>query len=109
MPIKWSAVKVSEAADMMEEFVNEAAEPLEQVRIVAREARQIANLPQYVDQDITRLIGEIDRAIGGSQWEPVGRLRSCIAAIRKSLPDGSIEAEQERLKHGTTHSLMLGV
>ena len=109
MPIKWSALKVSEAADMMEEFVNQAVEPLEQVRIVAREARQIANLPQYVDQVITRLLGEIDRAIGGSQWEPEGRLRSTIEAIRKSLPDGSIEAEQERLKHGTTHSLMVGV
>jgi len=106
MPIRWSALKVSEAAGMIEEYVNQAAEPLEQARIVAQEARQIANLPQYVDQDISRLIGEIDRAIGGSQWEPVGRLRSCIAAIRKSLPDGSIEAERARLKHGSTQSLI---
>lgn len=106
MPIKWSALKVSAAADMMEEFVNQAAEPLEQVLIVAREARQIAHLPQYVDQDITRLIGEIHRAIGGSHYEPEGRLRGCIESIRKSLPDGSVEAEQERLKHGTTHSLI---
>jgi hypothetical protein len=49
MPIRWSALKVSEAADIMEEFVEKAAEPLEQVRIVAREARKIANLPQYGD------------------------------------------------------------
>ncbi len=27
MPIKWSAVKMSEAMDMAEEFVNQAAEP----------------------------------------------------------------------------------
>ncbi len=106
MPIKWSALMVREAADMMEEIVNEAIEPLARVLIVAREARQIANLPQYVDQDITRLIGEIERAIGGSQWEPEGRLRGCIESIRKSLPDGSVEAEQEKLKNGTTHSLL---
>lgn len=106
MPIKWSAVKVSEAADMMEQFVNEAAGPLEQVRIVAREARKIADLPQYVDQDIVRLISEIDRAIGGSQFEPTGRLRACIEAIRESIPEGAIEAERERGKHGVTVSLM---
>ena len=106
MPIRWSALKVSEAADMMEEFVNKAAEPLEQVRIMAREARKIANLPQYIDQDLTRIIGEIDRAIGGSQFEPVGRLRSGIAAIRKDLPEGSVKAGQESAKHGTTQSLI---
>ena len=106
MPIRWSTQKVTEAADMMEEFINKAAEPLEQVRIVAREARQIANLPQYIDQDLTRIIGEIDRAIGGSQFEPVGRLRAGIAAIRKDLPEGSVKTEQERAKHGITQSLI---
>ena len=106
MPIRWSAMKVSEAADMVEEFINKAAEPLEQVRIVTREARKIVNLPQYIDQDLTRIIGEIDRAIGGSQFEPVGRLRSAIAAIRKDLPEGSVKAEQESAKHGTTQSLI---
>ncbi len=106
MPIRWSALKVSEAADTMEEFVNEAAEPLEQVRIVAGEARKIANLPQYIDQDLTRIIGEIDRAIGGSQFEPVGRLRAGIAAIRKDLPEGSVKTEQESAKHGITQALM---
>jgi len=106
VPIRWSALKVSEAAAMIEEFVNEAAGPLEQVRIVAREARQIANLPQYVDQDITRLLGEIDRAIGGSQYEPVGRLRSCIESIRDALPSGAADAEQKRLNSGSTPSLI---
>ena len=68
MPIRWSTVKVSEAMDMVEKFVNQAAEPLEQARLVAQEARKIDNLPQYVDQHLCRVIGEIDRAIG----QPVG-------------------------------------
>ncbi len=106
MPIRWSSLKVSEAADMMEEFINRAAEPLEQARLVANEARKIANLPQYVDQHLLRIIGEIDRAIGGSQFEPIGRFKSGIEAIRKDIPGGTIEAERESTKHGSTQSLL---
>lgn len=106
MPIRWSALKVSEAADTMEEFVKQAIEPLEQVRIVAREALKLPNLPQYVEWDFNRIIGEVDRAIGGSHLEPTGRIRSGIAALRKDLPEGSVKAEQESAKHGTTQSLM---
>jgi len=106
MPIKWSAVKVSEADSMIEDFVNQAAEPLEQVRIVAREARNIPNLPQYVDQCLTRIIGEIDRAIGGSQWEPVGRLKAGIEAVRNSIPSQAVEAERQSTKHGATQALI---
>ena len=106
MPIRWSAVKVSEVADMIEELVKQAAEPLEQARIVAREARNLANLPQYIDQDLTRIISEIDRAIGGSQWEPTGRIIAGFEAMRKDIPDGAIEAERERAKYGTTGQLI---
>lgn len=106
MPIRWSALKVSEAADRMEEFITQAAEPLEQVRIMAREARKIANLPQYIDQDLTRIIGEIDRAIGGSQFEPVGRLKAGVENIRKDLPSGVADSEKAQLAHGETKSLL---
>ena len=106
MPIKWSALKVSEAMDMAEEFIAQAVEPLEQVRIVVREARNIPHLPQYVDQHLTGLITEVDRAIGGSQWEPVGRLHSRIESIRDSLPEEAIEAEQAKAKAGSQQSLI---
>lgn len=92
---------------MIEEFVNEAAEPLEQARIVAREARRIDGLPQYVDQQLCRVIGEIDRAIGGSQFEPIGRLRAGIEAIRRSIPSQAIEDERASLKHGTQQALIV--
>ena len=106
MPIRWSAVKVSEVADKVEELVKEAAEPLEKARIVAREARNLANLPQYIDQDLTRIISEIERAIGGSQWEPIGRIRAGVESMRKDIPDGAIESERASAKHGTTNSLI---
>jgi len=97
---------VSEAMDMVEEYVNQAIEPLEQARIVTREARNIPNLPQYVGQYLVRIIGEIDRAIGGSQWEPTGRIKAGIQSVRESLPHGVIEDEKKRLENGSQLSLV---
>jgi hypothetical protein len=106
MPIRWSTQKVSGAADMVEEFVNQAAEPLAQMRIVAQEARRIPHLPQYVDDCFRRLLGEIERAIGGGRLDEKGRLRATVQSIRERIPKGTIEAERENTKHGTTQSLM---
>ena len=106
MPVKWSALKVNEAMDMVEEFISQAVEPLEQARIVASEARNIPNLPQYVDQHLLRIIGEIDRAIGGSQWEPEGRLKAGIQSVRESLPDGAVDEERKRIESGSQLALV---
>jgi hypothetical protein len=106
MPVKWSALKVNEAMDMVEEFIGQAVEPLEQAKIVASEARNIPNLPQYVDQHLLRIIGEIDRAIGGSQLEPVGRLKAGIQSVRDSLPEGAVEEEKKNLEKGSQLSLV---
>ena len=91
MPIKWSALRVSEAMDMAEGFVNQAAEPLEQAKIVANEARNIANLPQYLDQRLVRLIIDIGR---------IDYIRTSINAVRNDLPDGAVEAEKKAESHG---------
>ncbi|MFC1986779.1 hypothetical protein ACFLWC_07335 [Chloroflexota bacterium] len=79
---------------------------LEQARIVASEARNIPNLPQYVDQHLLRIIGEIDRAIGGSQWEPEGRLKAGIQSVRESLPDGAVDEERKRIESGSQLALV---
>ena len=91
MPIKWSSLRVSEAMDMVEEFINQAAEPLEQAKIVANEARNIANLPQYLDQRLVRLIIDIER---------INYIRTSINAVCKDLPDGAVEAEKKAESHG---------
>ena len=97
MPIKWSAVKVSEAMDMAEEFVNQADEPLEQAKIVAQEAKRIADLPEYMEQRLNRLIGDIER---------IDNVKSSIKAVRNTIPDGALEAEQKALSYGSTQSLV---
>jgi len=107
VPIRWSASKVSEAADMIEEYLNQAVEPLEQAMVVAREARNIANLPQYIDQDFTRIIGEVEDCLGGTQFRPVGWFKATVEHIRKDLPSGAIEADQASLKHGSQQALIV--
>ena len=91
MPIKWSALRVSEAMDMVEEFISQADEPLEQAKIVANEARNIISLPQYLDQRLVRLIIDIER---------IDYVRNSINAVRTELPDGAIETEKKSESHG---------
>jgi hypothetical protein len=98
MPIRWSALQVSEAMDMAEEFINQAAEPLEQAKLVAVEARNIANLPGYVDERLASLKWDIERCLE--------RLRSDVASVRKSIPDGAVEAEQESARQGNQLALV---
>ena len=105
MSIKWSALKVIEAMDEVESYVDQAIEPLEQARNACREARNIPNLPQYVDQHLLRIISEIDRVIGGSKWEPVGRLKAGIQSTHESIPDGALEEERKKLENSNQLSL----
>jgi len=91
MPIKWSALRVSEAMDMVEEYVNQAAEPLDQAKIVASEARNITNLPQYLDQRLARLSVDIER---------IDYIRNSVNAVRNDLPDGAVETEKKVESHG---------
>ena len=91
MPIKWSALRVSEAMDMVDEFVNQAAEPLEQAKLVVNEARSIPNLPQYLDQRLARLAIDIER---------IDYIRNAIKAVRRDLPDNALKIERKSESHG---------
>ena len=97
MPIKWSAVKVSEAMNEVERQINLAEAFLSEAKAKAESARKIASLPQYVEQRLNRLIGDIER---------IDSVRIDIDAVRKSIPDGAIEAERERLKKGRQKPLI---
>ena len=97
MPIKWSALMVNEAMDMIEEFVNQAVEPLEQAKLVINEAKNIANLPQHLDRRLVRLIMDIER---------IDYIRNSINAVRKDLPDRAVEAEKKLESHGRQPALV---
>ena len=97
MPIKWSAVKVSEAMDEVESQIALAEGFIAEAKVKATEARSIANLPKYFDQRLIRLITDIGR---------IDRVKESIKAVREAIPNGAIEAERESLRHGSTESLM---
>jgi len=95
--IKWSAVKVSEAMDDVEAQISLADQFFAEATKKANEARSIPNLPQYID---TRLIGLVE------DIKRIGRIKDRIGSIRRDIPEGAIEAERERAKHGSQQSLI---
>ena len=97
MPIKWSATKVSEAMDEVEAQVILADQFIAEAKVKAEAAKNIPNLPQYIEQRFNRLIGDIER---------IDRIKDSIEAVRNTIPDGAIEAERESTRHGSTQSLM---
>ena len=97
MPIKWSATKVSEAVDEVENQVILADQFIDEAKAKAEAAKKIPNLPQYVEQHFGRLIDQLDR---------MENIKGAIETVRKDIPEGAIEAEQESTRHGSTQSLM---
>ena len=97
MPIKWSAVKVSEAMDEVENQVILADQFIAEAKGKAEAAKKIPNLPQYMEQRFNRLIDQLDR---------MESIKGTIESVRNTIPDGALEAERESARHGTTQSLM---
>ncbi len=97
MAIKWSAVKVSEAMDGVEQQVLLADQFIAEAKTKAQEAKGISNLPSYMEQRLNRLIDQLDR---------MEYIKGAITAIRNDIPDGAIEAEQAQGKYGNQQSLV---
>jgi len=95
--IKWSAVKVSEAMDEVEQQVLLSDQFIAEAAAKVREAKKIANLPQYMEQRLNRLIDQLGR---------LEYIKSAITSIRDDIPDGAIKEERDNAKHGTTQSLV---
>ena len=97
MPIKWSAVKVSEAMDEVEHQVMLADQFIAEARVKVAQAQKIADLPQYMDQRLSRLDDQLCR---------MNTIKSAIKSVREDIPDGAIEAELDRTKYGSQQGLM---
>ena len=97
MAIKWSAVKVSEAMDEVEQQVILADQFIAEAKAKAEAAKRISNLPQYMEHRINRLIDQLRR---------MEYIKGAITNAREDIPDGAIEEERANLRHGSTQSLM---
>ena len=98
MPIKWSAVRVSEAMDEVELQLTCAQPFIDQAIAKVQEARRIPNLAGYMDDRLARVEWDIK--------EKFNRIKAGIESVRKAIPEGAIEEERERLKHGSQQSLI---
>ena len=99
MPIKWSAVRVNRACDEVEGQLKLAQAFTDNALAKVREARHIPNLPSYIDERFGRLEYDIR--------EKFGRLGTGIDSIRQAIPDGAVQAEIEKAKHGSQQGLEL--
>lgn len=86
MPIKWSALAVTEAMDEIQELLNQAEPFLAEAQAKAGKATGISNLPQYMSQRVHRLIYTI---------EARDRIKDCISGVLNCIPQDAIEADRQ--------------
>jgi hypothetical protein len=98
MPIKWSAVRVSETVDEIEELTKSMGATLWQMREKAQELRLIPNLPGYIDQPTATMTFKVDNFNG--------YLKGYIERIRNLIPKDALEDERKALEYGRTHLLI---
>ncbi len=100
MPIRWSAVEVSEALDQVEQQLALAESFLDEAKPKANKATGIHNLPGYMFERLSRLADTIR--------ESSSRPRNAVRMAREAIPEGAIAADREARKNrGTQHGLQL--
>ncbi len=96
MAIRWNANKVSEALDEVEKQINLADAFFEEAEKKAQEARNITNLPGYLDDRLVRILSQLGR---------MDNVKSAIESARDAIPKGEIETWRKRESMGSTASL----
>jgi len=98
MPIKWSALKVSEAVDEVEELMNSIRPTLWRMREKAQELRRIPNLPGYIDQPTASMTFKVDNFNS--------YMKGYIERIRERIPKDALKDERKALEYGRQQSLI---
>jgi len=98
MPIRWSAVRVNEAVDEIEELTNSIRPTLWQIWEKAQELRRIPDLPGYIDQPTAAMTNKVDNFNA--------YLKGYIERIRNLIPEDALEEERKALGYGKQQSLI---
>jgi hypothetical protein len=106
MPIRWSAVSVSEAMDKVDKEIEPIFEPLWRADAIVREAMNLPNIPDYMKQALLGLQGQIHMITGYDLHKRGSRLLDSIHYVSSKLPEGSVEAEKHAIRHGKTGSFL---
>lgn len=97
MAIKWSVVRVSEAMDEIESQVALAQGFFTEAKALAEKAQAIPNLPEYMQQRLRRLLGDIER---------IDNVKRSIKAIRNDIPQEAMDEERRLASYGSQQSLV---
>ena len=98
MPIKWSAVKVSEAMDEVEQLLNSITPMLWQIREKAREIKAIPHLPGYIDQPTSTMAWKVENF--------KDYMKGYIERIRNLIPKEALADERKALEYGSQQALI---
>ena len=98
MPIKWSALKVSEEVEEIEELMNSIRPTLWRMREKAQELRRIPNLPGYIDQPTASMTFKVDNFNS--------YMKGYVERIRDHIPEDALEEERKALEYGSQQSLI---
>ena len=98
MAIKWSALRVSEEVDEIEELFNSITPTLWRMREKAEELRRIPHLPGYIDQPTVTMTFKVDNFNT--------YMRGFMERIRDRIPKEALEQERKALEYGSQQSLI---
>jgi hypothetical protein len=105
MAVRWSPLKVKQAADSVEEIIKPIMEPLEKARQVVAQAQKLPHLSQSIQGRLGRLQAEINEILGYQpSWSTdatlhqKGSIHKAIDAIRSDLPKDDLAKEEHRYK-----------
>jgi hypothetical protein len=98
MPIRWSALRVSEDVDDIEELFNSITPTLWRMREKAEELRRIPNLPGYIDQPTATMTFKVDNFNS--------YMKGYIQRIRDHIPKDVLEEERKAREYGSQQSLI---
>ena len=98
MPIRWSAVKVSQDVDEVEQLLNSITPTLWRIREKATEIRAIAHLPGYIDQPTSTMAWKVENF--------KDYMKGYIERIRNLIPKEALEEERKALEYGSQQSLI---
>jgi len=99
MPIKWSAVRVSDNVDEIEELMSSIRPTLWRIREKAEELRRIPNLPGYIDQPTATMTFKVDNFND--------YMKGYVERIRNLIPADALKKEQKALEYGSQQSLVV--
>lgn len=106
--IKWSAVSVKTNMERIEAAIEPIFPHLAKAEEIVKETLELPNLPDYMKNCVVGVSAAIHwvAGYGGEKKHDGSRLINEIHRVINQLPEGSVETEEHRTKHGVTHKLI---